>query len=84
MCPESFEEQCRLVWKNVLAVLEEADMTVQDVVKVTTFLSSRADRELNSEIRREALGDHEPALTVVITDIYDSRWLLEIEVVAAA
>jgi hypothetical protein len=29
------------------------------------------------------LGDHRPALTVIIADIYDSQWLLEIEAIAA-
>jgi hypothetical protein len=32
----------------------------------------------------EALGGHEPALTVVIAGIYDPAWLLEIEAIAAA
>jgi hypothetical protein len=30
------------------------------------------------------LGDHRPALTVVITGIYHERWLLEIEALAGA
>jgi 2-iminobutanoate/2-iminopropanoate deaminase len=34
-------------------------------------------------VRREVLGTHAPALTVIITGIYDPRWLLEIEAVAA-
>jgi 2-iminobutanoate/2-iminopropanoate deaminase len=30
----------------------------------------------------EVLGDHCPALTVIITDIYSEDWLLEIEGIA--
>jgi len=30
------------------------------------------------------LGDHRPALTVVLVGIFDEGWLLEIEAVAAA
>jgi hypothetical protein len=30
------------------------------------------------------LGGHSPALTVIIADIFDSAWLLEIEAIAAA
>ncbi|HZK51217.1 MAG TPA: RidA family protein [Actinomycetota bacterium] len=81
--PDSFDAQCRLVWRNVLAVLDEAGMGINDLVKVTTFLGDRAYREANSAIRREVLGEHTPALTVMITDIYDPRWLLEIEAIAA-
>jgi 2-iminobutanoate/2-iminopropanoate deaminase len=30
------------------------------------------------------LGDHSPALTIIITGIYDEAWLLEIEAIAVA
>ncbi|MFF5209124.1 RidA family protein [Streptosporangium sp. NPDC000396] len=65
------------------AVLAHHDMVLSDLVKVTTFLSDRAYRAENSAVRREILGDHAPALTVIITGIYDEAWLLEIEAIAA-
>jgi hypothetical protein len=34
-------------------------------------------------VRQEFLGAHSPALTVIITGIFDEKWLLEIEAVAA-
>jgi 2-iminobutanoate/2-iminopropanoate deaminase len=49
-----------------------------------TFLSSREFALENREVRQQALGTHAPALTVVITGIFDEKWLLEIEAVAAA
>ena len=82
--PETFEAQCRMVWRNVLAVLSEAEMGIRNLVKVTTYLSDRQYRALNAKIREEVLGDHAPALTVVIADIYAENWLLEIEAVAMA
>jgi len=57
---------------------------VTDIVKVTTYLSSRDLAAASSQVRNEVLGDHRPALTVVVAEIFDPRWLLEIEVVAAA
>lgn len=81
--PETFEDQCRMVWRNVFAVLGEAGLGVQNLVKVTTYLSDRQYRALNSKIREEILGEHAPALTVIICDIYAEEWLLEIEAVAA-
>ncbi len=59
-------------------------MGLENIVKHTTFLCDRRYRQINSEVRREVLGDLEAALTVIITGIYDEAWLLEIEVVAAA
>jgi 2-iminobutanoate/2-iminopropanoate deaminase len=81
--PEDFSAQARLVWRNVFAQLGAAGMTKANLVKVTIFLSSRDFATLNREIRQEALGAHCPALTVIITGIFDEKWLLEIEAVAA-
>ena len=82
--PDTIEEQCRLVWANLTASLTEAGMRIENLVKVTTFLSTRDDSAANTAVRREILGDHRPALTVIIAGIWDPRWLIEIEAVAAA
>jgi 2-iminobutanoate/2-iminopropanoate deaminase len=82
--PDGFDAQCRLAWQNVLSVLDSAGMTVNNLAKVTICLSDRQYRSANSRIRHEVLGDHSPALTVIITGIYDDAWLLEIEAVAMA
>jgi 2-iminobutanoate/2-iminopropanoate deaminase len=82
--PADFPTQARLAWRNILAQLEAAGMSVANLVKVTVFLSSREYAMPNREVRREVLGSHSPALTVIIAGIFDERWLLEIEAVAAA
>ena len=82
--PEGFRAQCELAWRNVLGVLESADMGARNLVKVTTFLTHTDQAEANSEVRRRMLGDAHPALTVVVVATLDPRWLLEIEAVAAA
>jgi 2-iminobutanoate/2-iminopropanoate deaminase len=82
--PAGFDQQCPRVWENVLAVLRSAGMTVDDLVKVTTYLSDRRYAAANAEVRRRFLGRAEPALTVVITGIFEEAWLLEVEAVAFA
>jgi enamine deaminase RidA (YjgF/YER057c/UK114 family) len=81
--PPDFETQCRLAWRNLQSVLSEAGMTERNLVKVTIFLSDRQYRDMNARIRHEVLGDHCPALTIIITGIYDEKWLLEIDAIAA-
>lgn len=81
--PERFEDQCRLVWRNIETQLSAAGMKLTDLVKVTVFLSDRQYRAANAAVRKEVLGTHAPALTIIITGIYDEEWLLEIEAVAA-
>ncbi|PWV99263.1 enamine deaminase RidA (YjgF/YER057c/UK114 family) [Hoeflea marina] len=82
--PESAEDQMRLAWANVRAQLEAADMKLSDLVKVTIYLADRGDREANRVIRKEVLGELQPALTVVIVGIFDEAWKVEIEAIAAA
>jgi 2-iminobutanoate/2-iminopropanoate deaminase len=81
--PADFEAQCHAVWDNVLAVLASARMRPEHLVKVTTYLTSRDQAEVNGRVRRERLGDARPALTVVIAQTFAAEWLLEIEAVAA-
>jgi 2-iminobutanoate/2-iminopropanoate deaminase len=80
--PDDFTAQCRLTWRNVLAVLTEAEMAVENIAKVVAYLSDRRYRAEFARIREEILGAHRPALTVIITDIYAEEWLLEIEAIA--
>jgi 2-iminobutanoate/2-iminopropanoate deaminase len=82
--PRGFRAQAELVWSNIRAQLDAAEMSVANLVKVTTFLSSREHAAMNSELRRAALGAHEPALTIIMAEIFDEQWLLEIYAVAAA
>ena len=82
--PEDFASQCRVVWANLERQLRDAGMSLDNIVKVTTFLSDRRYRAENSVVRREVLKERTPALTIIIADIYDEAWLLEIEVIAAA
>jgi 2-iminobutanoate/2-iminopropanoate deaminase len=81
--PADFEGQCHAVWDNLLAVLASARMRPEDLVKVTTYLTSRDQAEVNGRVRRERLGEARPALTVVIAQTFAAEWLLEIEAVAA-
>lgn len=82
--PNTFADQAKLVWANILAQLTAAGMSVENLVKVTIFLSDRKYIVENREARQNALGAHAPALTVIITGIFDEAWLLEIEAIAEA
>lgn len=82
--PTAFRDQALLVWRNIEKQLAAADMTLDNLVKVTTFLSDRQYRRENYEVRHEILQGRSPALTIIIAGIYDEAWLLEIEAIAAA
>lgn len=82
--PADFKPQARLVWHNIEKRLVAAGMTFENLVKITVFLSSREYRTANFEVRHEVLKGRNVAVTIIICDIYDEAWLLEIEAIAAA
>ena len=79
-----FTGQCEQVWDNVETQLRAAGMTLDNLVKVTTFLSDRRYALENREVRVRRLAGRQPALTVIVTGLFDEAWLVEIEAVAAA
>ena len=81
--PETFAEQAKQVWSNIAMQLQEAGLGLDNIVKHTTYLSDRKYRSEYRQVRQAVLGDHEPALTVIIADIFDEAWLLEVEAVAS-
>ena len=64
--------------------MRAADMTIANLVKVTVFLSDRKFALENRAVRESVLAGATPALTVIITGIFDEVWLLEIEAIATA
>jgi enamine deaminase RidA (YjgF/YER057c/UK114 family) len=82
--PETFDEQIEWCWKNIVAVLEASDMGIEDLVKVTTFLTDRSQREKNAEVRGRYLGETRPAQTLLfISGLTLPPYLCEVEAVAA-
>ena len=81
--PEGIEAQCALAWRNIGAILEQAGMSVRNLVKVTCYLADRSYREANMRARAAALGDHRITTTVVAATLLEDGWLVEIEAIAA-
>ena len=81
---EGIEAQLHRVWQNTLAVLEEADMGVKDIVKVNTLLMDRAHLTIMRDIRDSYLGDRPAASTLfVVAGLAHPDWLIEMETIAA-
>ena len=82
--PESFSEQADLAWKNVIRILGEADMGVEDIVKLTQHLIRREDLQAYREIRSRHLGECAPAsMLTILPGLVWPNMLIELEVVAA-
>lgn len=80
--PSTFDEQAETVWLNILAQLNAADMSAENIVQATTYLVDRKYRENNREVRQRMLKGHTFALTVVLAGMFEDGWLLEIDAIA--
>ncbi len=78
------DRQLQLLWGNIKAILASADMTTDNIVRLTTYLSDRAYAEKNTQARMRALNGRVVPTTAIICDLYDPSWLIEVEVIAAA
>jgi enamine deaminase RidA (YjgF/YER057c/UK114 family) len=82
--PAAFEAQVENCWRNILAILADAKMGIEDVVKVTIFLTKAENIAAYREARDRIMGDARPASTlVVISSLARPEWLCEVEAVAA-
>jgi len=75
--------QTRQAWENIKAVLEAAGASLNDVVKITQFITDMSRFMETQEVRKEYLTDPAPAATSVeIKSLAFPDLLIEIEVVA--
>jgi enamine deaminase RidA (YjgF/YER057c/UK114 family)/GNAT superfamily N-acetyltransferase len=85
--PDDLGLQIEQAYDNLFAVLAEARMTPQDIVKLTTFVTDRSPEtvRLVREIRGRRLGDHAPASTfLVVAGLASPAFSVEIEAEAVA
>ena len=80
-----FRDQCRQAIRNVEAVLKESDLTLQDIVKMTFFLTNRGDIAELVEVRKALLADVAPAITtVIVAGLVSPDWCVEVEAYATS
>jgi enamine deaminase RidA (YjgF/YER057c/UK114 family) len=82
--PAGLDAQLELVWANVRAILAAADMTVDNVVRVTSYLRDGAYAEPNAAARNAALGGRLVPTTAIVVETLAAEWLVELEVIAVA
>lgn len=84
VAPASLDAQLALVWDNLRAILDSARMTLDNVVRVTSYLRSAAFAEPNAAARNAALGGRLVPTTAIVAETLASDWLVELEVIALA
>jgi enamine deaminase RidA (YjgF/YER057c/UK114 family) len=82
--PISAGEQAAVVFERLQAILQAADMTFQDIVRLNAYLTDEADIQTFLDMRDRMLGDHNPAATFfIVKALVRPELKIEIEAVAA-
>ena len=76
------EEQARQAIENLIAILEAAGATVDDVVKVTVYLRDMVDFGKFNKVYEEYFGRSKPARAVVEVSNLPKGVKIEIEAIA--
>jgi 2-iminobutanoate/2-iminopropanoate deaminase len=77
------EAQTELVLKNIVAILKEAKMGPENVVKSTVFLADMADFPRMNEVYAKFLGKEPPARSTIQAAALPRGARIEIDVIAA-
>jgi 2-iminobutanoate/2-iminopropanoate deaminase len=80
---EGLNRQLELVWSNIRRILDEAGMTVDNIVRITSYLTDPSFAGPNAEARVVALGGRPVPTTAIVAQTLDPGWLIELEVIAA-
>lgn len=82
--PPDVESQTEIVWGNCVRLLEEAGMTMDDVVRVSHFIVGRENLEGYNKARARFFGDARPASTLlIVAGLALPGLLVETDMVAA-
>lgn len=82
--PEDVEAQAVLCFENLKAILAEAGMTMQDVVRFNAFVTDRAYFPVYGRVRsRYVSGDAFASTLVIVSGFTRPEFKVEVEVTAA-
>ena len=84
---KDFIGQMEQTLKNIAAIVEEAGGQIEDLTRLTWYVTDKAEYLANQKkvgaIYRSVLGNHFPAMTmVVVTALVEDEALIEIEATA--
>lgn len=79
----TISEQTTKTFDNILNVLGENGLSLEDIVKVTIWLTDTKDFAEFNDTYAAILGDHKPARSTVCSALMLPDALVEIEVIAA-
>ncbi|MBZ9858278.1 MULTISPECIES: RidA family protein [unclassified Mesorhizobium] len=82
--PEDAGAQTELCFKNIAAILSEAGLTLNDIVRINAFVIGREHLQAYMDVRNRLFSDPAPASTLMIVSGFARpEFKVEVEVLAA-
>lgn len=82
--PADPREQIEVIFERIRIILAASNMTFEDVVKFTVYVTDKSILDDYFFVRRQLMGDHNPPATLlVVKDLPRPAVEVEIEAVAA-
>ena len=81
---ESVQDQCRAALATIEKALAEVGASFADAVRVTYYLPDPAEFEPCWPILRETFGANPPAATMIVAELIDPKYRIEIELTTLA
>ena len=82
--PEDAGAQTELCFKNIAAILSEAGLTLNDIVRINAFVTDRVHLQAYMDVRNRLFSDPAPASTLMIVSGFARpEFKVEVEVLAA-
>ena len=82
--PEAPREQIEVIFERIRIILAASNMTFEDVVKFTVYVTDRSILDDYFCIRGRVMGDHNPPATLLIVTRFPRPGVeVEIETIAA-
>ncbi len=82
--PQDIEGQTKQSLENIRAILEEAGLQKEDVIKTVVYLKNMSDFAIVNGIYAAFFGEHKPARSCVEVSRLPKDGLVEIEVIAGS
>jgi len=82
ICTGDIQKETRMCLESVKAILETANATLNNVVKVTVFVTDMGNFSLINEVYAEYFTDHKPARSLVEVSKLPKGGDIEIEAIA--
>ncbi len=82
MLENDIKKQTRQIFANIIAILEDHNSSIQEIIKVTIYLTDMNDFGIVNVIMTEVFGDHKPVRSTVAVKALPKNAMLEMDVIA--